>query len=94
MTYAAIRSLFGWDHVLPRELRATTIRPIPVGSAHVIVTIDGRPYAGFINRTHAETAVLLWMGEVNGCGHEVPAEQRAESGWLAVRGHTLGIVER
>jgi hypothetical protein len=48
----------------------------------VIVTIDGRPYAGFADRAMAEEAVKLWSGEVTG------------SSWPAVRGRTLPIVER
>jgi hypothetical protein len=67
---------------------------IPVGSARVVVTIDGKPYAGFINRACAEEAVRMWTGEINGAGLPVPDQQRAGAGWLAVRGHAFSIVER
>ena len=86
-------SMQGWHGKRP-GLRAIVICAIPVGSAPIIVTIDGKPYAGFINRACAEDAVRMWAGEINGAGLPVPDYQREDAGWPAVRGHALGIVER
>ena len=89
------RSMEGWEGFASLDIRADkAIRAIPVGGARFVVTIDGRPYAGFVNRDCAEQAVRLWAGEVNGCGVPVPDAQRAQSGWLAARGHCLAVVER
>jgi hypothetical protein len=87
-------SLLGWERVVPAGLRAREIRPIPTGSARFIVTIDGRPYAGFIDRDCAEDAIRLWCGEINGSGFPVPHEQRDVAGWPAVRGRSLDGIER
>ncbi len=69
------------------------IRPIPFEGAAFVVTIDGRPYAGFINRSYAEMAVGLWSGEIDGFGEPVPPRDRARHGWAAVRGRRLEIVD-
>ena len=87
-------SLQGWERFSPLQLRSTTVRYIPTGGARVIVTIDGRPYAGFISRECAVDAVRLWSGEINGSGFPVPVEQRDVCGWQAVRGRILEVVER
>jgi hypothetical protein len=87
-------SLEGWGRLPPLEVRQAVIRPIPVGGARVIVTIDGQPYAGFLTRACAEDAVRLWMGEVNGIGIPVPPEQQTACGWHAIRGHVIEVVER
>ena len=87
-------SLQGWHVAARPSLSANVICAIPAGSASVIVTVDGRPYAGFVNRACAEEALRMWTGEINGAGLPVPDEQRARAGWPAVRGHALGIVER
>ena len=94
----------------PQARRRLRLRPAPVlagaalapaaaailwprARARVVVTIDGRPYAGFADRATAEEAVKLWSGEVTGGG--IPISSRpAASGWPAVRGRTLGVVER
>lgn len=87
-------SMLGWGRPSPSELRHAVICPIPIGGARVFVTIDGNPYAGFLTRAHAEDAIRLWTGEVNGIGLPVPLEQRGACGWHAVRGHVLEVVER
>jgi hypothetical protein len=70
------------------------MRAIPCGSANFIVTIDGKPYAGFISRACAEMAVGLWSGEVDGGGFPISPDERARHGWSAARGHLLEVVER
>ncbi len=87
-------SMQGWGRLPPLELRQGTIRPIPVGGARIVVTIDGRPYAGFLTRAYAEDAIRLWTGEVNGIGIPVPPEHRSACGWHAIQGHVLEVVER
>jgi hypothetical protein len=87
-------SLLGWERVSPPQIRPTAIRPIPTGSARVIVTIDGRPYAGFLSRECAVDAIRLWNAEINGSGFPVPVEMRDRCGWQAVRGRVLGVLER
>jgi len=87
-------SLLGWDRVSPPQIRPTTIRSIPTGSARVIVTIDGKPYAGFLSREYAVDAIRLWNAEVNGSGFPVPLEKRDGCGWQAVRGRVLSVIER
>jgi hypothetical protein len=87
-------SMQGWGRLSLPELRRAVIQPIPIGSARVIVTVDGQPYAGFLTRATAEDAIRLWTGEVNGIGIPVPPEQRSACGWQAARGHVLEVVER
>jgi hypothetical protein len=70
------------------------IRPIPCESAEYVVTVDGKPYAGFVNRAYAEMAVGLWSGELDSNGAPVPAHQRTRPGWPAARGRRLEIIER
>ena len=72
---------------------AQPIRSIPCSSASYIVTIDGKPYAGFVSRACAEMAVGIWSGTLDGNGFPVAPHERGEHGWAAVRGHRLEIVE-
>ena len=82
-----------WTGFAPQDFRETAIRPIPCARARVVVTIDGRPYAGFADRATAEEAVKLWSGEA--IDEDIPIAPRREAlGWAAVRGRSLGIVER
>jgi hypothetical protein len=67
---------------------------IPCEGANFVVTIDGKPYAGFVDRRCTEKAVGLWSGEVDGFGDPVPHEERARGGWAVARGRRLEIVER
>jgi hypothetical protein len=83
-----------WTSFAPEDFRGAMIRPIPCAGARVVVTIDGRPYAGFANRAAAEEAIKLWSGEVTGGGLPISSRDHGTSGWAAVRGHTLAIVER
>ena len=69
-------------------------RAIPSESASFVVTIDGRPYAGFVNRASAESAVRLWSGETDGGGLPVPPHERDRHGWPAARGRLLAVIER
>lgn len=79
--------------VSPQNVGGTAIRPIPCAGARVVVTIDGRPYAGFSDRATAEEAVKLWSGEP--IDEEAPFDpRRAALGWAALRGRTIDIVER
>lgn len=82
-----------WDGARPRHVHEP-IRPIPCETAAFVVTIDGKPYAGFVTRACAEMAVLLWTGEIDGIGNPIPPSERGRRGWLAVRGKSLEIVER
>jgi hypothetical protein len=70
------------------------IRSISYENAPFVVTIDGKPYAGFVTRAYAEMAILLWRGEVDGIGNPVPVAERGQRGWSAARGRALEIVER
>jgi hypothetical protein len=70
------------------------ITRVPCEGASVVVTIDGRPYAGFVNRAYAEAAITLWRGETDGMGLPVPSSERTRFGWPAVRGHELRVLER
>jgi hypothetical protein len=70
------------------------IRPIPCTCAQFIVTIDGKPYAGFLTRAYAEMAVGLWSGEIDGGGLRIPLQLGGRHGWVAARGRRLEIVER
>jgi hypothetical protein len=93
MKMSIVVSMDRWTCFAPNDFRDATIRPIPCTRARVVVTIDGRPYAGFADRASAEEAVKLWSGEVTGGG--VPISPRpGVSGWPAVRGRALGVVER
>lgn len=83
-----------WSGFAPEDVRDKGIRPIPCERARVVVTIDGRPYAGFGDRATAEGAIALWLGEVNGIGFPVIDGDRGRSGWPAARGHTFSVVER
>jgi hypothetical protein len=76
----------------PKDL-LDTIRSISCESASFVVTIEGRPYAGFVNRAYAEMAVGLWSGEIDGNGLPVPPHERAGRGWPAARGRRLEILE-
>jgi len=66
---------------------------IPCQRADYVVTIDGKPYAGFVSRAYAEMAVGLWSGEIDGHGFPIAPDERARRGWPAVRGHHLEIVQ-
>jgi hypothetical protein len=90
MTFSA--SLQGWEGYASKDLRESMIVPIPTSGACAVVTIDGKPYAGFVSREYAEEAVRLWTGLTNGCGFPVPVNQRDRSGWIAVRGRILDII--
>src|SRR5689334_8697511 len=68
------------------------ICPIPE-EAHFVVTIDGRPYAAFVDRSYAERAVKMWLGEIDGNGEPVPNHERKGPTWRALRGRKLDIVE-
>ena len=83
-----------WSAHAPKEWRTQTIRPIPCHGAPVVVTIAGKPYAGFWTRACAEEAVKMWAGEMNGCGVPLNATDREQAGWPAVRGLAIAIVER
>ena len=85
-------SMDRWTGFAPEDFRDAAIRR-SCARAPVVVTIDGRPYAGFADRAAAEEAVKLWSGEVNGGGFPLSV-RHATSGWPAVRGRTLIIVER
>jgi hypothetical protein len=67
--------------------------PIP-GGARFVVTIDGRPYAAFLDRFYAEQAVQMWLGEIDGAGLPVPHTDRESRTWRAIRGRKVQIVER
>jgi hypothetical protein len=82
-----------WTAHAPKDLRHQTIRPIPCKSARVVVTIEGKPYAGFYTRECAEEAVRMWSGQANGGGTPMTHEDRERAGWPAVRGLELAIVE-
>jgi hypothetical protein len=83
-----------WTNFAPVDFRGAAIRPIPCAAARVVVTIDGRPYAGFANRDAAEEAIKLWLGEVTGGGLPISSRGPAAPGWAAVRGRMLHIIER
>jgi hypothetical protein len=70
------------------------VRAIPCGDASFVVTIDGKPYAGFVSRASAEMAVAMWLGEVDANGEPLPPHEKGQRGWPAVRGRRLEIVER
>jgi hypothetical protein len=70
------------------------IHAIPCNTASFVVTIDGKPYAGFVSRASAELAVAMWLGEVDAYGEPLPPHERGLRGWRAVRGRRLEIVER
>jgi hypothetical protein len=72
----------------------TTICPVPSHDALFVVTIDGKAYAGFVDRRYAERAVEMWRGEIDGAGAPIPAWDRERRAWPAVRGRKLDIVER
>jgi hypothetical protein len=76
------------------HLVTDTIRSMPCDRASYIVTIDGKPYAGFVTREYAEMAVALWTGEIDGAGVAIPANARPHRGWPAVRGRPLEVIER
>jgi len=67
---------------------------VPCENAAFVVTIDGRPYAGFVSRAYAEMAVALWSGEIDGKGDRIPFDQRSHCGWAAARGRHFEIVDR
>ena len=67
---------------------------IPCTSAAFVVTIDGKPYAGFVSRASAEMAIAMWLGEVDADGEPLPPHEHGRRGWSAVRGRRLEIVER
>src|SRR5262245_3180081 len=79
-------SMNEWTGAAPADLQRTPIRPIPCAGARVIVTIDGRPYAGFTSRAAAEEAVKLWSGEITGSGLPLMRRAAAIVGWPAVQG--------
>ena len=84
-----------WTGTPTRDREASAPLPsIPSANAECVVMVDGKPYAGFVNRAYAEMAVRLWSGEVDGMGNIVPLHERARHEWHAVRGRRLEIVER
>lgn len=82
-----------WIDARPKDDKAP-IPPIACERADFVVTIDGKPYAGFVTRAYAEMAVALWSGEIDGMGNPVPVYERARHGWSPARGRRLEIVER
>jgi len=70
------------------------ICPIPCASAQFVVTIDGQPYAGFVNRVSADLAAGMWTGELDGYGEPVPSFERTTRGWAAVRGRSVEVIDR
>jgi hypothetical protein len=82
-----------WTGFAPEHCRGNAIRRIPCERARVVVMIDGRPYAGCVDRATAETAVKLWRGEINGGGFPV-AHDCERCGWQAARGRELAVIER
>jgi len=73
--------------------------PISCGGASFVVTIDGKPYAGFVTRAYAGMALGLWSGDIDGGGLPLAAhESRRMSAGNMVgtqsRGCRLEIVER
>ena len=83
-----------WNARAPKDWGAQSIRSIPCDGARFVVTIGGKPYAGFYTRECAEEAIRMWSGEINGCGVYLNAADRVEAGWPAVRGLALAIFER
>jgi hypothetical protein len=79
---------------LRRKDAVQPIQRIACANAEFVVTIDGKPYAGFISREYAEMTVALWSGELDGSGLPVPPHERAQHGWPAARGRRLEIVAR
>lgn len=67
---------------------------VPCDGARFVVTIDGKPYAGFADREAAQNAMKLWAGEIDGAGNPIPPGDRARRGWKAVRGRRLEVLER
>ena len=82
-----------WIDARPKDDQAP-IPSIACTGADFVVTIDGKPYAGFVSRAYAEMAVGLWSGEIDGMGNPVPLYERARHGWLPARGRRLEVVER
>jgi hypothetical protein len=82
-----------WSGARAQDL-LRSIKAIPCSGAEFVVTVDGKPYAGFIDRAYAEMAVSLWSGELDGRGLPIPVEERTERGWPAARGRRLAIVEQ
>jgi hypothetical protein len=62
--------------------------------ARFIVTIDGKPYASFVDRSCAEQAAGIWLGEIDGTGQPVPLHERHRHAWRAVQGRRVEVVER
>jgi hypothetical protein len=76
------------------DSRTSTIAPVASETAPFVVTIDGKPYAGFVDRFSAEQALQMWRGEIDAGGEPVPPAERERRAWPAVRGRELSIVER
>jgi hypothetical protein len=62
--------------------------------ARFIVTIDGKPYASFLDRSCAEQAAGMWLGEIDGNGLPVPAHEQHRHAWRAVQGRRVEVIER
>lgn len=87
----SVTTIAQWTELHPKA-PLPPIRSIPCERADFVVTIDGKPYAGFVNQIYAEMAVGLWSGEIDGNGNPVPQNERVRHGWPAARGHVLEIV--
>jgi hypothetical protein len=83
-----------WSAHAPKAWSTHVIRPIPCDTAPFVVTIAGKPYAGFYTRECAEEAVRMWSGERNGAGFVLRHDDRDDAGWPAVRGLSLAILAR
>jgi hypothetical protein len=81
-------------NIAQSALLEPAIRPIPSEGARFVVTIDGKPYAGFVNRLCAEQAVRMWLGEIDAGGMPVPPSAQERHAWRGVRGRKVKIVER
>ena len=82
-----------WIDARPKDDKAP-IPQIACDGAAFVVTIDGKPYAGFVSRASAEMAVGMWSGALDGMGNPVPLYERARHGWAPARGRRLEVVER
>jgi hypothetical protein len=74
----------------PRPKKPIRAIPFPQ-NARCCVTIDGKPYAGFVNKSSAQDAIDLWRGKVDGLGRRVTKFFGAH--WPAIEGRELAIVD-
>jgi hypothetical protein len=45
---------------LPARFNQTAVMPISCVTARIVVMLDGAPYAGFVDKKHAQEAVDGW----------------------------------